>query len=82
MVPSGKNRPTKELIYNLKNIINLDEKRPHVNVTTTEGNVHVIPVSVIENIIDGDLDITELDDWKLIMKRILNEWLLTCRNGS
>ena len=53
---------------------NIDDHRPHVMLPTLDGNVHVLPASVIERIISGDIAIEEVDDWREITRSIIAEW--------
>ena len=39
------------------------------------GNAHIIPLSTIQNIIDGKLSAFSIDDFNLILPIILKEWL-------
>ena len=48
---------------------------PHLCVQTLAGHVHIIPVEVIEKIISGEMAITDLDDWAIIVRAALAEWL-------
>ncbi len=53
----------------------------HVCIPTIGGDVHVVPTSVIEKVVEGALDITHVDDWKLIIRSVMAEWLRTVRTG-
>jgi len=60
---------------NHSNLISLDEHRPHLIIQTEDNRYHIIPVSLITDIIKGTRKLTDVDDWELIIKRILEEWL-------
>lgn len=60
----------------MRKIIDLDEYRPHACIRTSDGNAHVIPMSVFENIINGKLRLVDIDDWELISKAIIHDWYL------
>ena len=47
----------------------------HVNVRTFDGNVHVIPLSVIQRFVRGDMALDDIDDGPLILRAITAEWL-------
>lgn len=41
-----------------------------------EGDIHVIPVALVEDIIANQRPITDLgDQWEGIIRRIVSEWL-------
>ncbi len=48
---------------------------PHLVLPTLDGNIHVLPVSVIQDIVSEKMSITDVDDGELIMRSILDEWL-------
>jgi len=55
---------------------------PHVIIQTLDGNVHIIPVTVITRIIYGDMKLENIDDWRLISSSILSEWLDNVRGTN
>lgn len=58
----------------MSKIINFDEEVLEcVVVLDINKNAHVIPVAVFERIINGTMNITELDDWELIIRSLLKE---------
>ena len=46
-----------------------------LNVVASDDNVHVIPRSLFEDWIAGRQKIQDTDDWELIVRRIVDEWL-------
>jgi hypothetical protein len=64
------------------NIYHIDEFRPHYIVPTMDGKVHIIPESVISGIITGEFEIQELDDWNIIIRSIIAEWVKGLSNAS
>lgn len=67
----------------MSDIIELDDYRPHITIMTLDKNVHVIPVSVIEKIIKGEMPIEQLEDWQMIIRSIVDIWLnIVLDNGS
>ncbi len=51
------------------------DNRPHLVIQTFEGDAHVVPVSLIEDWIEGRRKITDADDWENLIRSILDEWL-------
>lgn len=60
-------------------ISNIEEAKPHLSVNCGE-KIHVIPVALIEDVIKGRKDLTQLDDWEGIIRRVFEEWLSAVRN--
>ena len=56
-------------------VIDLDERRPHLSVIPPDGNAHVIPTSVIDDIIAGRKTIDCLDDRDMLVRAILDDWM-------
>jgi hypothetical protein len=50
------------------------EIEPHFVITDTNCNAHVIPESAIIAISKGEKDITELEQYQLILPTIIREW--------
>jgi len=57
----------------MNNIIELDDQRPHLTIITLDGNVHVVPVLLIENWIAGRVPIRDYDI--PVIQTVLKEWL-------
>lgn len=57
------------------NVVELDDHRPHLVLPTLDGNVHCMPVSLIEDWIAGRQRIVDADDWEIVMRSVLAEWL-------
>jgi hypothetical protein len=57
------------------NIVDIDDHRPHLTLSTLDGNVHCMPVSLIEDWIAGRPRVTDADDWEIVMRSVLAEWL-------
>jgi len=55
-------------------VVDIELQRPHL-VVTGLVNTHVIPESLIQKVIDGDKDITEIEDYYDFLPTILKEWL-------
>jgi hypothetical protein len=60
------------------NIVDFDPEinKPHISIPTDDGNTHVLPRSVFERIGDGDMEITDVDDYNMISRKIVREWLI------
>jgi len=65
-----------DLIKN--NIRHISDNKPHLTVNCGES-VHVIPVALIEDVIEGKKDFTQLDQWDVLLKTILKDWLDSVR---
>lgn len=48
-------------------LVELYEHRPHVVFKTINGTVHVIPLSVFRDIVDGKMEIEDLEGWREIV---------------
>lgn len=57
------------------NVIDMADHKPHVGIYTPDGNVHVVPVTMLQNIADGKMSIDEVADRDQIMRAIIAEWL-------
>ena len=49
----------------------------HLCIPTIDGNAHVVPEEVFTKIISGEMKITEMDEWEIIIRTALKEWLKT-----
>lgn len=60
-----------------RELINLDDYRdsPTICFPTIDGNVHTLPVALVEDWISGKLKITDVDDSDILIRSILKEWL-------
>lgn len=59
----------------MNNIISLDSYREEIGVLDEDGTYHLCPVLMFENILKGKLKIKDLEDWELLMKAIIKDWL-------
>ena len=55
------------------NVIDLDEHRPHV-VVEGLGRSHVVPLELIEKLINGTIAFADVEDQDLL-RDILHSWL-------
>lgn len=55
-------------------VIHIETKSPHMTIPAIDKKVHVIPVLVIKDIIDGRMSITQLEDFEQIVPTIIEEW--------
>jgi len=58
----------------MSNVVSMEDYRPHA-VISSGRSVHVIPLSVLEDIATGDLRVDQLDGWEEIIPEIIGEWL-------
>lgn len=59
----------------------LDKYREHVTVQTLEGNVHVVPVLVLDRFASGHLSLSAIDDGEDILRTITACWLESLRKS-
>ena len=52
-----------------------EDNKPHLCVPTLDGNAHVIPTAVFTKIILGEMKITDMEDWEIIVRTAFSEWL-------
>lgn len=58
----------------MSKVVVLEEVRPHISIVGLSGNVHVIPYSLLNRVITGKTDITQIEEYSDIMPTIINEW--------
>jgi len=56
-------------------VIDIDSKVPHVVVAMPDGNAHVIPSQTLIDIACGKMEFEALDDWRIIMRTILADFI-------
>lgn len=59
----------------MDNVIDIEDHKPHVGIFTPDGNAHVMPVSMLQNIADGKMSIDDVSDRDQIVRAIVAEWL-------
>lgn len=59
----------------MDNVIDMAEHKPHVVISTPDGNAHVMPVSMLERICDGRMSIDDVADRDQIVRAVFAEWL-------
>jgi len=57
----------------MPDVTNILGHRPHIKLEV-DGEIHIIPVLMIEDVISGKLKISDIDDWEIIMRAIVEEW--------
>jgi hypothetical protein len=55
-------------------VIHIEAKQPHMTIPAIDKKIHVVPVSLIKDIIDGRKSITDLDGFEEIVPTIIEEW--------
>lgn len=58
-----------------KNLIRLDEHRPHYSVHTEDGDIHVIPRRMFEEVVVGRIPWSIVSDGNEIIRTIIKEWM-------
>jgi len=56
------------------NVIDLQDHHPHLTIPTKNA-VHVLPVALIKDVIDGKKLIFDIDGWEDILPVILSDYL-------
>jgi len=56
-------------------VTSLDDHRPHVTIQVSNGDCHVIPVSVFQDVVRGRLRVSEIDCYEVIVQAIIRDWL-------
>lgn len=67
--------PINEDEYLMVKVVNLDDYKPHIAIQVKNGNVHVIPRELFQNIIIGKTKISEVEKYEDIFVQILDEWM-------
>lgn len=62
----------------MKKVTHIDDHKPHLTVNCGE-TVHVVPVALIEDVVNGKTDFTQIEQWDVLLKTILRDWLLSLR---
>lgn len=58
----------------MNNVINIEEDKPHVTINGL-NNVHVVPLSLIEDIATGRIKLSDVDGANDFIPTLLIEWL-------
>lgn len=58
----------------MSNVTDINDQKPHLVIPGVQ-NVHVLPRSLIEDVINGDKDITEIEEYYDFLPTILKEWI-------
>lgn len=60
-------------------VVQLDERRPHVVIEGMEA-IHVVPTSVFYDVVDGKINVSDIESSDDIMRSIIQEWLYFINN--
>lgn len=54
-------------------VANLDDHRPHIRLSTPDGKEHIIPVSLVKDMIEGrkPLDLFDEQVWRGVLRSFL-----------
>ena len=55
-------------------VTKLDEYQDHIVIDRIDGVTTYIPVPLIQDVIKGETKITDIDEWEMIMRSIVEEW--------
>ena len=61
----------------MANIENIEKNTPHACISGPSGNVHVISVRAIDNIVDGKLCLHDVDED--LIRGIIKDWLVRAK---
>lgn len=64
---------TEEPSADENNVVELDDHRPHVNIRTEDGVIHVYPLVFFQNIVNGTLPIDTVEP--LVLRALVSDWL-------
>lgn len=57
----------------MSKVTDIDSMRPHFTVNLPNGDVHVMPVLLVQRVAKGELPLETLGDD--VVRRIIGEWL-------
>ncbi|HDY9175587.1 hypothetical protein H8L45_09355 [Klebsiella pneumoniae] len=63
-------------------VVSIESRKPNVCVQTPDGNVHVLPVSMLQKIADGEMSIDDVAERDQIIRAIIAEWLRLIHGNS
>ncbi len=55
-------------------VVNIEEGQPHLTIKGLKG-IHVIPESLIQDVIDRRKSITDIEGWEDFIPEIMGDWL-------
>jgi hypothetical protein len=60
----------------------IEDKKPHVVMQC--DCVRVIPLALLQDVVDGKMSLQDIDGWDSIVKAVIAEWLaiIKLRNGE
>ena len=53
----------------------LDDQRPHITIPGDSGDVYVVPLELMRDIVAGKKLLSDIDDSEQITRAIVREWL-------
>lgn len=59
----------------MADVTSLDDWRPHITVPTLDGNVHVLPLSLLYRYVNGEIPLTDIDQGDEIVRAMLSHYL-------
>lgn len=57
-------------------VVDLSEYRPHISMSCPDGNVHIVPIALLDDIVDGNRSIDDIEDRDQVIRAILADWLM------
>lgn len=56
-------------------VVDIEANLPHFVIPTDDNVVHVIPVSCFRRVVDGSMQIEDIEGWRPIVSKVISEWL-------
>ena len=58
------------------NVVDIESRKPHLVVHSPDGNeIHVLPVCVLRKLESGEMDITEVEGYRFLVRAMSYEML-------
>ncbi|MDC8804242.1 hypothetical protein PRZ61_12400 [Halomonas pacifica] len=65
----------------MSDVTDIADYRPHISVSTPDGNVHIVPEEFFLGVVEGRYSIDHLADRDQILRSIIGQWLAMLRDG-
>lgn len=59
----------------MNNVRSIAEKSDHIEIATSDGNIHIIPVAAFRHVASGKLTVNRIHDFIPIYQQITKQWL-------
>jgi len=58
----------------MSSVTDISERKPHVTIQGLNG-IHVLPLSVLHDVVERKICITSIDDWADFLPEMLNDFI-------